>query len=432
MSVKQKNYYNIHWEKSIMVATIVAILTLTWSVFDFLTNEMNAQSFFFFRLAVTVPFLILYQVTPKKTLKKIANTLISLQLVGVTILTVYLTYKSESFIKHFSPTAYILAGSPIVFRLRKKVFILISLIPLISYIVYPGTLLDYSKNSYMDVLITSASTVFLVSIIAFFFENLLKQNQILDSEISQKNEILANTVNEKDLLIKILCHDLNNLLTVSMVSLGFVDLKIKKIEIDGKVKKMLAKSIRSVELQREMINMIRDKEAIDTGKKKLENEIVPLDDIINDINFVFEDRLKDKQIKLVNNIAPEMYYLYGDKYAITHYVVSNIMSNAIKFSMPSSDIVLEVETTKDILTFIIQDFGTGIQTKNIGDLFSMNEKTSHVGTAGETGTGFGMPIVKSVMDKLKGKINIESQPGYGTKVSLIFKRAHINNNLNVA
>jgi signal transduction histidine kinase len=62
----------------------------------------------------------------------------------------------------------------------------------------------------------------------------------------------------------------------------------------------------------------------------------------------------------------------------------------------------------------------------------MNEKTSHVGTAGETGTGFGMPIVKSVMDKLKGKINIESQPGYGTKVSLIFKRAHINNNLNVA
>jgi signal transduction histidine kinase len=291
-------------------------------------------------------------------------------LVGVTILTVYLTYKSESFIKHFSPTAYILAGSPIVFRLRKKVFILISLIPLISYIVYPGTLLDYSKNSYMDVLITSASTVFLVSIIAFFFENLLKQNQILDSEISQKNEILANTVNEKDLLIKILCHDLNNLLTVSMVSLGFVDLKIKKIEIDGKVKKMLAKSIRSVELQREMINMIRDKEAIDTGKKKLENEIVPLDDIINDINFVFEDRLKDKQIKLVNNIAPEMYYLYGDKYAITHYVVSNIMSNAIKFSMPSSDIVLEVETTKDILTFIIQDFGTGIQTKNIGDLFS--------------------------------------------------------------
>jgi uncharacterized protein (DUF983 family) len=54
-----------------MVATIVAILTLTWSVFDFLTNEMNAQSFFFFRLAVTVPFLILYQVTPKKTLKKL-------------------------------------------------------------------------------------------------------------------------------------------------------------------------------------------------------------------------------------------------------------------------------------------------------------------------------------------------------------------------
>jgi signal transduction histidine kinase len=73
----------------------------------------------------------------------------------------------------------------------------------------------------------------------------------------------------------------------------------------------------------------------------------------------------------------------------------------------------------------IEDHGIGMSPALIESLFDINKKTSRLGTSGESGTGFGMHIIKSFIEMYQGKINIESseksQTGKGTVIKLFLK-----------
>jgi two-component system sensor histidine kinase/response regulator len=62
----------------------------------------------------------------------------------------------------------------------------------------------------------------------------------------------------------------------------------------------------------------------------------------------------------------------------------------------------------------------------LNNIFRTDIKTTTPGTGGETGTGFGMPIVKTMVDKFHGEILIESTPDEGTRYTLIFPSAKLN------
>lgn len=83
-------------------------------------------------------------------------------------------------------------------------------------------------------------------------------------------------------------------------------------------------------------------------------------------------------------------------------VMNNLMSNAIKFSYPGSSIYLRVKEQNEIIVFEVEDHGMGIP-KNFLKKYSTQEKTSRQGTKGEKGTGFGMPLIKSLLEGMNGK-----------------------------
>ena len=82
----------------------------------------------------------------------------------------------------------------------------------------------------------------------------------------------------------------------------------------------------------------------------------------------------------------------------------------------------------DRVLCFVKDYGVGIPPELLEQIFSRTKKTSHLGTGGEKGTGFGMPIVFSLMTEFGGEINIRSQTGEkgtlatGTLIALTFPK----------
>jgi signal transduction histidine kinase len=105
-------------------------------------------------------------------------------------------------------------------------------------------------------------------------------------------------------------------------------------------------------------------------------------------------------------------------------VLGNAISNAIKFSMPSSKITIRTYPfNHQYHALEIVDSGIGIPPSLMSSLFDMSKKTSRPGTTGESGTGYGMHIMKSFVEMYQGKISVESlddsHPASGTTVKIL-------------
>ena len=104
----------------------------------------------------------------------------------------------------------------------------------------------------------------------------------------------------------------------------------------------------------------------------------------------------------------------GDKEKI-HQAVLNLLLNAIDASKPGSQIDIELINNEDHLTVMtIHDYGIGIEPKALNNVFDPFYTTK------TTGTGLGLPIVKSIIENHNGVIKIESEKDKGTSVIVRF------------
>ncbi len=118
-----------------------------------------------------------------------------------------------------------------------------------------------------------------------------------------------------------------------------------------------------------------------------------------------------KGITLVNAI-PQGTRLYTDEPLLGE-VVNNLISNAIKFSKPGDTITMFVPDN-EAATIAVKDTGVGIRSDLIPKLFKYEEKTSTPGTAGEQGSGLGLPLSRDIMMTLGGSLDVESEQGTGS------------------
>ena len=110
-------------------------------------------------------------------------------------------------------------------------------------------------------------------------------------------------------------------------------------------------------------------------------------------------------------------------------VINNVVSNAIKFSRPKSEITVQSQALDKFTVISVSDEGIGIPKAILDSLFAMNKSTSRPGTKGEKGTGFGMPLVKKYMELFGGDIIVDSKcqedfpQDSGKTIKLKFKSA---------
>lgn len=108
-------------------------------------------------------------------------------------------------------------------------------------------------------------------------------------------------------------------------------------------------------------------------------------------------------------------YCYMDDKLLGH-ILSNILSNAIKYSTPESIIKFTLLCEHRQAVFVIQDQGIGIPEADIPHLFEYFHRAENVGNI--LGTGLGLAIVKKCVDIYQGEISVTSKIGIGTKFTI--------------
>ena len=223
-------------------------------------------------------------------------------------------------------------------------------------------------------------------------------------------------------LVALITHDLATPLMV--IRHRITQLKTASDMERSKILEQLEKSVEQMEGLIQDVKLMR---AHQGGKILLELVSVKILDVVRDAITDLQIKADKKSIILnlhIDDAVTDSDTVLADPHTLRTSVVENILSNAIKFSPENSYINIKVYKQDLQIIIEIQDFGMGISSEIKKSLFDFTSPTTHKGTCGEMGTGFGLPLVKLFMDKFQGQIKILSGDeigGIGTIVTLSLK-----------
>ncbi|MCT4612618.1 MAG: cell wall metabolism sensor histidine kinase WalK [Clostridia bacterium] len=130
---------------------------------------------------------------------------------------------------------------------------------------------------------------------------------------------------------------------------------------------------------------------------------------------------KKKQKLIYNEIEKDNLDIRGDKSRVLQ-VISNILSNSIKYSGEGARIEVSVDDNEDYVRVIIKDNGEGISKEDQTRIFERFYRVDKARSRTMKGTGLGLAIVKEIMDRHEGKIALESKLGEGSTFYLSFPK----------
>ncbi len=224
-------------------------------------------------------------------------------------------------------------------------------------------------------------------------------------------------------LVRVICHDIANPLTVILAHTSW-----KKDDADPAWRSVARASDKIYEI----LQKVKMLQAIESGKQQFEKSAVGIDKILEGILDTFSLRFQEKNITFVTEVKAEYLKktLEVDPTLFESSVINNLFSNATKFSYPNSRIYFRVNGEDEKFLFLeVEDEGMGIPKEMIPALFTSHAHKSRQGTKGEKGTGFGMPLIKNLLVGMGGDIEVVSKtheefPGEksGTKFILKVKK----------
>jgi signal transduction histidine kinase len=178
----------------------------------------------------------------------------------------------------------------------------------------------------------------------------------------------------------------------------------------------------SMESMEAIVINTKDRYMIRSAHKKLPLLPVCIDECFNEVSLIFSETLLRKDIGLkFQNHLPQGTLILADKVSFTNSVLNNLVSNALKFSPPGSIIVISAWQENGRVVLDIKDQGTGIDPKTIMKLNQNDTVPSTPGLLGETGSGYGLSIVKSIIENYGGNLEFNSsqeETNSGTNVRI--------------
>jgi two-component system cell cycle sensor histidine kinase PleC len=173
----------------------------------------------------------------------------------------------------------------------------------------------------------------------------------------------------------------------------------------------------------ELIGDILDLARIEAGRKVLQREPVNLDDLIADELTRRAETAVSHGIELLHPRQHDLPLLLADIHAVRQ-VLGNLVSNAIKFTPKGGSVSVAAQLNEQgEVEFTVADTGLGIARDEQAHIFDRFGRGRPEVTTAHRGTGLGLQIVKGLVEMHGGRIELASNIGEGTKVTVIFPAA---------
>jgi len=234
-----------------------------------------------------------------------------------------------------------------------------------------------------------------------------------DTTVARHNKIHIEQINaRKNITLEVLAHDLKEPLGMMKLTASSMEDSIAQTGDEQMMNSLsFIKDMceRNLLLVRSMINREFLKSSVVEIGKERADLVWELRDVVR---FYKRSKLgKVKNIKFTS--SAEQIYLHLDSMKFLQ-VINNLISNALKFTDDNGYIGLHAEELENTVLITVTDNGIGIPDELQPGLFDHLPETLRPGLKGEESGGFGMGIIKAIVDLHQGKIWFKSKTGVGT------------------
>jgi signal transduction histidine kinase len=267
--------------------------------------------------------------------------------------------------------------------------------------------------------------IFSVLMFALVLENQSRrENERLQDLVASRTQNLKESLKIKDTIFRMVLHDIatpiqGQLLLASKLQREF-----------SEPHPILTKLTDMTNVVKRVIDKVRAVEAANNFGTQTGLSAVRLDLCLDDVKAIFENALSEKDLKLlISNELSEDTTFCADPTIFTYSVLGNLISNAIKFSLPGSTLELRSYEKSNKVIIEVVDHGIGMSEELAFNIFNPSLRKTTPGTRGEKGTGFGMSQVKTCIEQFGGEIELTSLAkdryphNHGTKVKLTMEKS---------
>ncbi|MFT3795247.1 ATP-binding protein [Flavobacterium sp.] len=259
-----------------------------------------------------------------------------------------------------------------------------------------------------------AATFLLLIVFAAIILRDLTRNQQYRQQLETLNDEKEDLLRSKTMLLATVTHDLQ---TPLGSVIGFSDL-LKKTEISSKQEQYIDSIKHSSHYILKLVNDLLDFSKLENNKIAIEKVSFNFKDLIENICKPLEQNATGKNIELRCDVEEELNANFiSDPYRIKQ-ILTNLVSNAIKFTQEGSVEVVAKIVRNDIVISVI-DTGIGI-AKNEQDAVFKEFTQAHAGIEKKFGgTGLGLTIAQRMLQLLGGTISLESEEGQGSIFTVV-------------
>jgi signal transduction histidine kinase/Tfp pilus assembly protein PilF len=263
-------------------------------------------------------------------------------------------------------------------------------------------------------------------ILAYNLYRSQKLNKAINIQLSNSNKIIADQNHsllelnkEKDYFLSIVAHDIANQLANIQGLLTLIGHNQETLSEDQNSYIHRARSITGNLVL--MVRKVLDIRNLEQAELIPDLKSFEIKEILDSIFESYGEVSRLKDISLNIHDEGKEHTILAD-FQFTSQVVDNLISNAIKFSSPSSAVDVYLKNEAEEVIISIADRGPGIPASDWDKMFGKFQRLTPRPTAGETSTGLGLSIIKRYMDAMKGKVWYEDRPGGGSIFNISFRK----------
>ena len=318
-------------------------------------------------------------------------------------------------------------GAIMLFRRRSGGLMVISTLACIAcyYIAFGLSRLFpplYHLSSFeLTVLNTSIELTFIILIVvngliarygAILAEDYLKEEKAKTEFLLEKIKRLDN---QKTIFFQNISHEFRTPLTLIIGPIQQA-MSGKYGPVERVLKEQFAIVLRSANRLLRLINQLLDLSKLDAGKMVLKAKTINLSKLAASVVDVFQGYSNNAGIKINMMPTAQNVTLHCDG-EMMEKVLSNLLSNALKFTPGGGEICIEISETKDKkqVNLSVKDTGCGIPEKEAPLIFDRFQQVDGTATREKEGTGIGLSLVKELVKLHDGTIRVESTEGSGSE-----------------
>ena len=276
--------------------------------------------------------------------------------------------------------------------------------------------------SFFSILTLVNSVILINDTNSSIHQNIVEYKNLREN-FSENKTKLKKTKNKMDLIGK-LSHEFKTPLNLIFSSVQMLKLynknsckKSSKNETSNKIDKyteiISQNSYRMLRLVNNLIDLVK----IDVNSYNLDFKNIDIVKLVKDTTDSVKDYIDHKNRKIEVNSKIKKRIIKCDPISIER-VLLNLLSNAVKFTNKGDKIIVELAEKEDMIVISVIDFGVGMKKEELKYIFDEFNQVDDTLSKNSEGSGLGLSIVKAIIEKHNGDIQVESEFGKGTKFSI--------------